>query len=56
MPITRLLPILALVIAAASVTVAVGYAVSGANPAPPAAIGAAAMVLALAARLWGRRP
>jgi protein-S-isoprenylcysteine O-methyltransferase Ste14 len=55
---TRLLPILALVLGAAALTVAVGYALSGTGavtPALAAGTGAVILALALLVRVWGRR-
>ena len=55
---TRLLPILGLVIGAAALTVAVGYTLSGSGTVTSsiaAGTGAALMALALLVRLWGRR-
>ncbi|MGB3313728.1 MAG: hypothetical protein WBB85_04910 [Albidovulum sp.] len=55
---TRLLTIPALVLGAAALTVAAGYALSGTGavtPAIAAVSGAVLMALALLIRLWGRR-
>ncbi len=56
---TRLLPMLAFVFAAAAVTVVIGFWLSGNSAIPSSAAafaGIVLMALAVLVRLWGRKP